>query len=451
MRVGSEGAVKDFLFTPNDKPRKLINISPAGMNLRIGSTWHKKFEGGLARTTNEYICRREYGLDFPHIFTPECSVKHNLTNSDKSIYAKVTAEDFPRMFTVANREVWLCKNNHDPIYRVVNLVIGRVPIKSIEPEDDIILIHSINITNGVSVIFKEVGFFKFYLLERHDFETPYILKEDDTVRESKLGNSLFWDGRYKLPRMGIYKNIINAKGYDLRIGSKTSGPLSTNVNNLKSSCEERDHSHQDFLTKLRLKMMVDDVVQSNKLIEDIDESQHFFNYKNKRVWKCKEKTTEKTFWMIVNVMEVLVAVRVVETFDGVELVQKPASNGTLKLLDIHETKFLDENYNPVIYLGQLEYKNNEGIDEVYQKRQSDGEVLRKSLDEIAHRLGGRATQHCYTNLRDINVIYRESHDVLPKQLDKIVGDGDSLLKFELHVTIDDKSVKTETTPGFALE
>ncbi|XP_039281185.1 uncharacterized protein LOC111047306 [Nilaparvata lugens] len=251
--------------------------------------------------------------------------------------------------------------------------------------------------------------------------------------------------------MGIYKNIINAKGYDLRIGSKTSGPLSTNVNNLKSSCEERDHSHQDFLTKLRLKMMVDDVVQSNKLIEDIDESQHFFNYKNKRVWKCKEKTTEKTFWMIVNVMEVLVAVRVVETFDGVELVQKPASNGTLKLLDIHETKFLDENYNPVIYLGQLEYENNEGMDEVYQKRQSDGEVLRKSLDEIAHRLGGRATQHCYTNLRDINVIYRESHDVLPKQLDKIVGDGDSLLKFELHVTIDDKSVKTETTPGFALE
>ncbi|XP_022188713.2 uncharacterized protein LOC111047297 [Nilaparvata lugens] len=111
MRVGSERAVKDFLFTPNDKPRKLINISPAGMNLRIGSTWHKKFEGGLARTTNEYICRREYGLDFPHIFTPECSVKHKFKNSEESIYAKVTAEDFPRMFTVANREVWLCTNN----------------------------------------------------------------------------------------------------------------------------------------------------------------------------------------------------------------------------------------------------------------------------------------------------------------------------------------------------
>ncbi|XP_039279174.1 uncharacterized protein LOC120350348 [Nilaparvata lugens] len=374
---------KDVKFRAKDKAINSIRISEEGRTLRIGSSWEKH-----EQLSNSFVhqCRIELGIS-PPLFKPECFQLHSFENS-RNISAKISDRDFPKLFTIVKRRVWICYSAKliPVFYRVLNEVIGRVPIKEVAYEDGIIALSSINIRDGKSVRYTEVNYFDVTFNNHLNHEVHFqLMKKEASHSYCKTGSKTFIDMEYKLlgeiaPQyeiLKVYRTLINPEGYDLRVGSQAMYSLKSEKSELICRIiEEESHN-----TELKVKLIEDGVFHS---IVSIVDDWKFFEYLSQRTWKCS--SDEVTVIRVVNKLKVYLKIHEIETFDGVDIKGIPWRYLGSNYVEITETKFLDQSNRILKFEGTITFAGEDECSNI-RKYKNAREFVRKSAEEVVPYYG----------------------------------------------------------------
>ncbi|XP_039288265.1 uncharacterized protein LOC111058616 isoform X1 [Nilaparvata lugens] len=355
-------------------------LTSNGKSLKVGAEWDKN------RTTiANYVCEKIHGMHpLPHRFQPEVYQKYD----NQNYYGKISEPYLSKMFTLVRSEVWLCKSiNTNPyqFYRVLNEMIGRVEIKEVEYEDSIVALSSINIGSGggeiVTIRFTEIGIFYVHNHNRLREELKYKLipsnpKTSFIVPEA---GPEIKDMTYILNGNSVYRTLINHEGYDIRVGSAAV----TDIGSSSATSRCRRHSGASEGFNIVFKLIINDEV-SFYTRELIRSNYVYYSKKQSTVWLCdiEGSQTGEQFYRIVNKLDVLVQVRIIESFDGIDILQTVMDDGST-MIEITELKYIRKSRkNAVRYEGKISFMDHEVTSNVV-----DPYAVTKSIEETTIRVG----------------------------------------------------------------
>ncbi|RZF47795.1 hypothetical protein LSTR_LSTR006059 [Laodelphax striatellus] len=356
--------IKEVKFTLSDTNTKstIISESGQGKTLRIGSPWKKVF----GNETFLSACFLQQGLNpFPYEF--RTTVYDLLATSDSSqkISALLTEKFFNEYFIPIRQEVWTCTPMEGQIFlRIVNEVVGRKEVKEVQSVDGITAIHSIDIglseENGPKTVrFREVKFLNPVTKEVLKYEGALRLVED---KSSTAENNI----PFKLHANRLYRVLINAKGYDLRVGSRWEREIGS-TNDI-AICTEKDGAfYKAYRTKFRIKteIKIGDIVSYRLEYIRKYRKHEYYEFSDGEFLECEGTTVDKEgnkikFLRISNEMEVLVPVHEIEFYDGIEVFERISRSKT-KSVRIREVKYLstDGKLDVLKYEGKIQLPNSE--------------------------------------------------------------------------------------------
>ncbi|RZF43271.1 hypothetical protein LSTR_LSTR001532 [Laodelphax striatellus] len=378
---GTETTFGDFKewSTLIDSP-ETIHISDSGNSLKLGY--------------NRIKVRKLY----EGAFTPECYQQIG-RKTNGILYAEVGDRDFSKIFTFVKREVWLCTANAhegnvkvESFLRVVTEMIGRTRVKTLAYENGLTSLYSISIPGGVSIRFSTLGYF------------------EPNTRELGSGNV-----RLEFVEPGKIQSIIKW--------------------NPESLCVRAKNFDHEFPTIFMVKINEDDIMHKNQEIDEMDEPK-YYRYIHREVHYCDYSIA--SFYRIVNMIEVLVPVREIETVDGVQLFQTLLDNNK-KSVNIVETKYVEYSSRRQIMVKGIRMNfikhRIHSMHPTFERRFNKF-AISKSLDETIPRIGHSPNR--ISEDRDVDPNWD------PKNFKKLsVGEGDDVITINVDLTTDTVNDKND--------
>ncbi|RZF45782.1 hypothetical protein LSTR_LSTR010773 [Laodelphax striatellus] len=158
--------------------------------------------------------------------------------------------------------------------------------------------------------------------------------------------------KHTLTPTSVYRTLINPKGYDIRVGSKVTSTIGSP--NDRSRCDKFSVSERaTFNTIFKIKIGDGGVWHLTETVKE--RTNEYFKYVESVSWRCTESRRRYEFYRIINKLEVSIPVRFIETFDGIQIVQKPKDDKVF--LEITELKYILTTgaKDTIMYVGKLEF------------------------------------------------------------------------------------------------
>ncbi|RZF39853.1 hypothetical protein LSTR_LSTR000501 [Laodelphax striatellus] len=289
------------------------------------------------------------------------TVKQQSAGSHKELHQSV-AVNILDYFVYSKKEVRSCRREDEEtsFFRVMNEVIS---IKEI---------YEIKYFDGIEIALVNYGYERGVKVT----EIKYLQKEGDELILLGLSDSVKLDEDAKVPPvipnlLRLHKSepvnpyvptkdvrfrtenvavAISNKGKTLRIGA--SWKKRHNHPEDKTVYECIDQEDTFYSTEFKIKMIEDGVFHTLKPI--LNDKNNKFEYLSQKSWKCFDN--QSIIIRVVNKLKVYGRVHEVETFDGVEIKEKPQIDG-FKSVVITEKKYVDHLNRALIFEGNIFFKN----------------------------------------------------------------------------------------------
>ncbi|RZF34564.1 hypothetical protein LSTR_LSTR014015 [Laodelphax striatellus] len=270
-------------------------------------------------------------------------------------------------------------------------MIGTERIREVVYEDSVVGLSIINQTdfgeNIKSVRFTDIGLFYTHSGERLTKEVNYTLVHRELTKSSVVnGAELGVDAlefTYALTPTSVYRTLLNPTGYDIRVGSKVSFYIGRPDD--KSTCKKQPQNTIKFNTVFKIKVEDGGVWHSTEMVKEQTNNYYFKPIKSES-WLCEG--VGYSFYRVINKIRVIIPVRFIETYDGIQILQKPIDDDEVETeLEITELKYLYSRgaKRAIMYVGRIDFGENFMEDRKSYKL--DIKAVRKSEEETTHWLG----------------------------------------------------------------
>ncbi|XP_039291559.1 uncharacterized protein LOC111052006 isoform X2 [Nilaparvata lugens] len=336
-----------------------IELSKSGETLKIGysmDNYDEFFIKIRCTLTSE-------GSQYSPLFTTNLYYVEE-SNRETPIKTRISDKEFSKFFTIIKREVYSCTTQD--IYsgimvrnylRIVNEGIGMVPIKKLYYKKLNLDMKYIKVPGGISVRFKDVMYFDYNWKQGFFTSENVLMVEGHTASRRNSDNSI--DIAYSLTPTTYYRSLIGSQGIDLRVGQFVSEPALGDSQSQTVTCSKASMLYQNKIDSFRtiVKAKINDNGVISSMIVREQGGSNIYRSMGTEVLLCKNSRQDLKFLRIVNRVEVMVAVRDIETCDGIYIVPKVLNDGQSMSVSITELKYLNETtFKPIKYGGTLQFE-----------------------------------------------------------------------------------------------